>query len=173
MPHRLPITTYPSAILRQRMPAVPAEEAQALASLAEDMALTMREADGIGLAAVQVGKAVRLAVISEAVAGTPSPLILVSPQLRHSSLLRIAMEEGCLSLPGVYGMVRRPRAVTVAYLDLSGRPQELRASGMLARVVQHEVDHLDGVLFTDRAAHLTQGEELWRQWQGAARADER
>jgi peptide deformylase len=154
------------------MPDVTSEQAKALASLADDMALTMEHADGIGLAAVQVGVATRLAIVSGSVAGTPTALVLVSPQVSRPSLLWSSLEEGCLSLPGIYGIVRRPRAVTVTYLDLQGKPQQLRASGLLARVIQHEVDHLDGVLFTDRATRITQGEGQWRHWQSVANVNE-
>lgn len=173
MPRQLPIVTYPAAILRQPTSDLTPEQARQLSALAQDMALTMEVADGIGLAAVQVGRAVRMAVVSGAVAKTAEHLVLVSPRLVRLSVWRSTFEEGCLSLPGVYGNVRRPAGATVRYLDLNGEAKELRATGMLVRVILHELDHLDGVLFIDRAKTLTQGAGLLETWQAKAGPNER
>lgn len=119
--------------------------------LIHDMLQTMYSKDGIGLAAPQVAVQKQVIVV-DCTPDEPAnpPLILVNPAIKqHSRDLGVA-QEGCLSIPGVYLDVRRPEAIQVTYKDEQGRPQALSASGLLARVIQHEVDHLNGVLFIDR-----------------------
>jgi len=118
----------------------------------------MKKARGIGLAAPQIGLPHRVAVIDRS-ARTDSrdPMILINPVLSQPGKEIIDFEEGCLSVPDVFGFVERPGAVTVSMLDEAGQPITFRAEGLLARVVQHEVDHLDGVLFIDRCHRFTVG----------------
>ena len=119
--------------------------------LIREMLQTMYSADGIGLAAPQVAVQKQLIVI-DCDPNEPAnlPIVLVNPAIQqHSQDLGVA-QEGCLSIPGVYLDVRRPEAIKVTYKDEQGRPQALSASGLLARVIQHEVDHLNGILFVDR-----------------------
>jgi peptide deformylase len=121
--------------------------------LLDEMLETMYAAPGIGLAAVQVGVPRRAVVIDISKEDEErQPLFLVNPEIIWSSEEQSEYEEGCLSIPDFYDMVTRPKEVRVRYLDRKGEPQELAASGVLATCVQHEIDHLNGVLFID---HLT------------------
>ena len=113
---------------------------------------TMYQAPGIGLAAPQVGVSERLIVLDVADGDERRPMILVNPEIVWRSSDRATAEEGCLSLPGQFADVTRPLAVKVRYLTGDGEERELDADGLLARCVQHEIDHLDGILFVD---HLT------------------
>ncbi len=124
----------------------------ALRRLAADMFETMYQAPGIGLAAPQVGVSERLIVLDVADGDERRPMILVNPELVWRSTDRAMAEEGCLSLPGQFADVTRPLAVKVHYLTGDGEERDLDADGLLARCVQHEIDHLDGILFVD---HLT------------------
>lgn len=128
--------------------------------LVDDLVATMRQAQGIGLAAPQVGRSIRLAVISADVdSQLLQPLVLINPRLSELSPEQETGEEGCLSIPGVYGQVRRSRQLTLQAFDRLGQQYTLRAAHLLARVIQHEVDHLAGVLFIDRAEAITAGRE--------------
>lgn len=144
-------------LLRRRSRPVPAIDG-AIRRLVADMAVTMRDANGVGLAAVQIGVPLRVLV-----ADTGRGLLaLVNPRLRRGSRTNVD-DEGCLSVPGVVVPVRRALRVTVQGTLVTGRRVGLRASGFIARILQHEVDHLNGVLFLDRA----RGARVRR---GAARA---
>jgi peptide deformylase len=149
----LPIRIYPDPVLRAKTGPV-TEFGPALARLAANMIETMLAAPGIGLAAPQVGAEVRMAVVDLSVGEDPAQLhVLVNPEI----VRREGMEtdvEGCLSLPGISDKVDRPTAITVRAADLSGKPLEFTAEGWLARAVCHEVDHLDGILFTDHLRGL-------------------
>lgn len=140
----LPIRTFGDPVLRE--PARPVERFDdALRRLADDMIETMHDAPGVGLAAPQVGRPIRLFVYDVG----EGPAAVANPELsgHHGEQLE---EEGCLSLPGLYFPVRRAMRVTLRGVDPSGRPVELEGEELLARVFQHEVDHIDGVLFIDR-----------------------
>lgn len=122
-----------------------------LRQLAREMLQTMYSADGIGLAAPQVAVQKQLIVIDcEPDNAANPPLILVNPTIKKFSAELCVMQEGCLSIPGVYLDVVRPQVVEIAYKDERGRPQTLQANELLARCIQHEIDHLNGVLFVDR-----------------------
>ncbi len=140
---------------------------QALARLAADLVETMRAAPGVGLAAPQIGTLLRVVVVDPPPARDasgnhageerpPQPaLVLCNPEFSLLSEEQQVGEEGCLSLEGWYGQVPRAREVELRYQDLRGRRRKLRASGFLARILQHEVDHLEGELFTDRLEDLS------------------
>ena len=130
--------------------------------LVRDMLQTMYSSDGIGLAAPQVAVNKQLIVIDcEPDNPANEPLVLINPQIKSYSQDLCTGEEGCLSVPGVYMDVVRPQAIEVAYKDEHGRPRKLKASGLLSRVIQHEMDHLNGVLFVDRVENsLALTEEL-------------
>lgn len=141
-----------------------------IARLAEDMFETMRQANGVGLAAVQVAVPLRLIVV-EIPKDMDDPNAGVSFALLNPELARVSEEkeqgvEGCLSVPGWLGRVERHSAVTVKGMDLQGRKVRRRAEGYLARVLQHEIDHLDGVLFIDRT------DEVWPVEEGQEEAIE-
>jgi len=135
---------------------------QALDHLVEDMVETMRGQHGVGLAAPQVGVLQRVVVAElpaeEEEGKEPKPgalFVLCNPEIRRGSDEEELGEEGCLSLSGWYGQVPRARAVEVRYQDRKGKRRKLRAEGYLARILQHEADHLEGVLFTDRVEDLS------------------
>lgn len=153
----LPILHLPDPILRQKaVPVGPIDDA--VRRLLDDMLETMYAAPGVGLAAPQVGVARRLLVADAAAEGQPQqPLQLVDPELTWAAETRSVREEGCLSVPEHFAEVRRPDAVRVRYRDVLDRPQEIAADGLLARCLQHELDHLDGVLFVDHLTPLKRG----------------
>ena len=123
--------------------------------LMDDMLETMYAAPGIGLAAVQVGIAKQVIVIDTGEqGGQDKPLFLVNPEIVSTSDEVWVYEEGCLSLPDQYADVRRSVAVTVKFLDYEGEEQELASRGLLATCIQHEMDHLDGILFVDHLSAL-------------------
>ncbi len=133
--------------------------------LVREMLQTMYSANGIGLAAPQVAVNKQLIVIDcEPDNPANPPLVLINPKITSYSRQLCNVEEGCLSIPGVYLEVTRPRAIEVAFKDEHGRPRKLKASELLARVIQHEMDHLSGVLFVDRVENsLALTEELDKQ----------
>jgi peptide deformylase len=139
--------------------------------LARDMLRSMYTAKGIGLAAPQVGVHRQLLVIDLDLeeAATP-PLVLINPEITAAGASFNTYEEGCLSIPGVYLDVVRPSVVEVTFRDETGRPRRLKADGLLARCIQHEMDHLQGVLFVDRVTdELSLNDGL--QQQGFHRSD--
>ncbi len=124
---------------------------ESVRDLARDMLRSMYSSSGIGLAAPQVGIHKQLLVIDldPENAATP-PMVLINPEIRSFGSAIDTYEEGCLSIPGVYLNVVRPSVVEVTYRDELGRPQRVKADGLLSRCIQHEMDHLNGVLFVDR-----------------------
>lgn len=129
-----------------------------LHTLLDDMRQTLAESNGVGLAAPQVGVTKRIIVIDDKVSedGTPgsNPRFLVNPEIIRKSEDTIWFNEGCLSVPGQCAEVERHRAVTVRYLDYDGKEQTLDAEDYLAVILQHETDHLDGILYIDRISRL-------------------
>ncbi len=125
--------------------------------LIEDMLVTMYSCYGIGLAAPQVGVHKQLMVIDLELDNPKAPpFVFINPVIRKAGKKTEADEEGCLSIPGVYLDVTRPTEITVAYKDETGRPRTLETSGLLARAIQHEMDHLNGVMFVDRVENQFQ-----------------
>ena len=118
------------------------------------MFATMYRAPGIGLAAPQVGVGLRFAIVDLMPDEKPSPIALINPEIVARSQEQATREEGCLSLPGQYAEVTRPARVKVRYLDQTGRGGEIEAEGLLAACLQHEIDHLDGILFVDHLSAL-------------------
>lgn len=142
----LPILTLPSPILREKSREVAMKELPRLHGFIDTLVATMYANDGIGIAAPQVGTSLRIIVI-----GTEkSPLVLVNPVIHTSSQETGWGEEGCLSVPGIFGKVRRAKKIQVKALDPSGKALSLKASFLLARVIQHEIDHINGILFIDK-----------------------
>ena len=124
---------------------------EAVRSLARDMLVSMYAARGIGLAAPQIGVDQQLLVIDLEIEDPESPpLVLINPEITAVGGSLCTYEEGCLSIPGVYLDVVRPSVVDVSYRDEMGRPKRLKADGLMARCIQHEADHLNGVLFIER-----------------------
>jgi peptide deformylase len=130
----------------------------AIRDLARDMLISMYAARGIGLAAPQIGVHQQLLVIDLEIEDANSPpLVLINPEITSVGGSICTYEEGCLSIPGVYLDVVRPSVVEVSYRDAFGRPKRFKADGLMARCIQHEMDHLNGVLFVDR---VTDGDKL-------------
>jgi len=124
-------------------------------ALAQDMLDTMYEAPGIGLAAPQVGELKRIVVMDLSPEGeTPDPIVMINPEILKFSDETVVTEEGCLSIPELYYEVERPAEITVRYTDLDGRTVERDATERLAICIQHELDHLDGVLYIDYLSRL-------------------
>jgi peptide deformylase len=154
-------------VLRRKARAVADPNTPAVQQLIDDMIETMRAAPGVGLAAPQVAVGQRIAVIEYAEPAPDAPpdaeppppklYVIVNPEIVSRSDEMANGTEGCLSLPGIWGDVPRHEAVTVKALNRKGRPIKIKAHGWLARIFQHEIDHLDGVLFIDRAS------QLWRE----------
>ncbi len=151
MSNILPIYTFDHPILRKKLKAVEEINAE-IAELAEQMIATMHNADGIGLAANQVGKNVAMTVIDvSSYEGfeQQKTLVLINPVIEAFSDEEIPMEEGCLSLPDLRADVIRPAQVQVRFYDVEMHEQIIEADRILARVIQHEVDHLNGIYFFD------------------------
>ena len=148
-----------------RREAAPVEEFDdELRALARDMFDTMYRAEGIGLAAPQVGISKRLLVIDlRRDEGVDERFVLVNPEITWSSDEMDKQPEGCLSMPGLEEVVQRPWAVHVKAKDLDGKPIEVAADDLLSRALQHEIDHLDGVLFSDRVSPLKRT-MLMKKW---------
>lgn len=158
---RLPLRYYGDPVLKRR--ATPVETVdERRRRLAKDMIETMHAEDGIGLAAQQVGETVALCVVdvppaSDADAdgrplnpGLEMPMVMFNPRIVRASATTEPREEGCLSFPEIRAKITRPVEVTVRWLDLDGRQREATLRGLTARCVQHEMDHLDGILISDR-----------------------
>lgn len=162
----LDIKTPPDPILRAEAEKVRAFTSE-LRQLADDMVETMRDAPGVGLAAPQIGVSQRLIVVEfaeppddpEAQPPTPELYRVVNPEIVVQSKTTVVGTEGCLSLPGFLGDVERSQSVTVRGFTPSGEPIMIRAQDWLARIFLHEIDHLNGVLFTDRASRVWKVED--------------
>ncbi len=148
------ILLEPDPILRKKCE--PVEDVNdELRKLMKDMLETMYKAPGIGLAAIQVGVLKRVLVIDISKDNQKkSPLFIVNPEITYRSKETSVYEEGCLSLPGQFAEIERPAKVDLKYLNFDGKRKELKADGLLATCIQHEVDHLDGVLFIDYLSKL-------------------
>ncbi|MCW5729160.1 MAG: peptide deformylase [Alphaproteobacteria bacterium] len=150
----LPIIHAPDPRLKVKSARVDTVD-DGLRRLMDDMLETMYAAPGIGLAAIQVGVPKRVIVIDVAREDEPrAPLFLVNPEIVAASDEDATYEEGCLSLPGQFADVARPAWVEITYLDRAGAPRRQRAEGLLATCVQHEMDHLEGILFVDHISAL-------------------
>lgn len=148
------IVILPDPVLRKVSAPVPRVDTDAR-KLWDDMLETMYKAPGIGLAAIQIGVPQRLLVVDLAKEGEDKkPLFVANPEIVWASEQQSDYEEGCLSIPDFYEMVTRPSEVKVRFLDRQGEPRELHARGLLSTCLQHEIDHLNGVLFIDHISKL-------------------
>ena len=149
-----PLVLLPDPILRQPSKTVERVDAD-LRRLADDMLETMYDAPGIGLAAIQVGEPIRMLVMDISKEDEEKkPFVVINPEIVATGDDVSTYEEGCLSIPDYYAEVERPAAVTVDFLDRDGKQQSLTAEGILATCLQHEIDHLNGVLFIDHISKL-------------------
>ncbi|WP_272955627.1 peptide deformylase [Affinirhizobium pseudoryzae] len=149
-----PLIILPDPLLRQVSKPIEQIDADVL-KLADDMLETMYDAPGIGLAGIQIGVARRILVVDVSREGEEKqPLVVINPQILTSSDERSVYEEGCLSIPDYYAEVERPAAVTMEYVGRDGKQHRMEADGLLATCLQHEIDHLNGVLFIDHISRL-------------------
>ena len=148
------ILTEPNKILREKSLSVEKVD-EDLQNLMDDMLETMYAAPGIGLAAIQVGVPKRVIVLDiEQKNNQKNPIYFVNPEIITKSETNSIYEEGCLSVPGQFAEIQRPDKCQIKYLDYNGTPKEIKAEGMLATCIQHEMDHLEGVLFIDYLSKL-------------------
>ncbi|AXS39096.1 peptide deformylase [Breoghania sp. L-A4] len=148
------IIILPDAQLRRVSEPIKTVDA-GIRQLADDMLETMYEAPGIGLAAIQIAVPKRLLVLDVSKDDAPKePMVVINPEIVWESEERSVYQEGCLSIPDFYEDVERPERVRVTFLDREGKPCELEADGILATCLQHEIDHLNGVLFIDHISKL-------------------
>lgn len=155
------IVTFPDPFLRLKSKPVKKFDKE-LQTLIDDMFETMYNEPGVGLAAPQIGESIRLVVIDyteetedeEAPKPKPKRYILVNPEIFEKSDEMVEGIEGCLSVPGLIGKVDRHEKITVKALTRHGKPQKVMAEGWMARIIQHEMDHLDGILYIDRASEI-------------------
>lgn len=140
------ILKYPNPILQKKGQQIKDPLSTEIQKLIPKMFEIMKENNGMGLAAPQIGKSIRLCVIEEA----GVRYVLINPKITSASLKKVVLEEGCLSFPGQFFPIRRPEKVKVRYLNEKGEKTKLKAEGILARAIQHELDHLDGILLIKR-----------------------
>jgi peptide deformylase len=160
------IVTLPEAVLRRKAHAVMKID-KSLHTLIDDMVETMREAPGVGLAAPQIGLSERIIVVEyferaedEEKEDAPKKVwAVLNPEIIKASEEKLMGVEGCLSIPGLVGEVERHAAVQIKGMNRHGKPMKIKAEGWLARIFQHEIDHLNGVLFTDRATRVWKPED--------------
>jgi peptide deformylase len=149
-----PLIILPDPILRQASKPIETVDGE-VKKLAADMLETMYDAPGIGLAAIQIGVPRRMLVLDVSKEGDDkTPLVFINPEIVSSSDERSVYEEGCLSIPDYYAEVERPAKIKVRHLDAEGREQVTEADGLLATCLQHEIDHLNGILFIDHISKL-------------------
>lgn len=148
---KLKIRTYSDPVLRKKSAPV-GKVGDSERKLAYDMIETMRSANGVGLAAPQVGISKRI-IVAEGVDDDSAAIVLINPKIARKKG-SVSFCEGCLSLPGVSSDVVRPEFITVEALNLDGNAFKINADGLLARIIQHETDHLDGILFIDKIGFL-------------------
>ncbi len=148
------IITVPDPILRKKSESVNDIDKD-IKKLMNDMLETMYDAPGIGLAAIQIGIPKRIVVID--VSKEPNkkePIYFVNPQITWKSDVKVSYEEGCLSIPNQFAKIERPEKCNIKYLDYHGAEKEIKAEGLLATCIQHEIDHLNGILFIDYLSKL-------------------
>ncbi len=166
---KLNITTYPNKILRTKLNKIENFSNPKLKNIIRKMKTAMLKYDGIGLAANQVGLNMRLIIVNT----ENGPQAFINPQIKSKSILKQKIDEGCLSFPGITGYVSRPRKIILEYQDENGEQKTLKASNLIATVFQHEIDHINGIVFTDHIKKFTNGEDRFRELQARARADEK
>lgn len=151
------IITYPNEILRKRSKKISNLRDSQIQKLAQALKELMKEEDGLGLAAPQIGSNLRLIAINT----KNGDQIFINPKIYWKTFFKKEiLEEGCLSVPDVFGLVKRSKKVWLKYQNLSGEKIKIMAEGLLARVFQHEIDHLNGILFIDKVKKIIKGKEI-------------
>jgi peptide deformylase len=166
------IIILPDKRLRLKSDPVKAVDA-GVRALVDDMFETMYEAPGVGLAAIQVGVPKRIVTVDTAKKDEPKqPQVFINPEVVWTSEEKSTYEEGCLSIPEYYEEVERPQQVKVRFMDIAGKTQEVEANGLLATVLQHEIDHTNGILFIDHISKLKRDRVIKKFAKAAKRADD-
>ena len=155
----LPLSKLPARVLRTPVEDLTFPLKKDHARLIKNMLDTVISANGVGLACPQVGKSLNMALIYLDEVGVP-PFPIINPKITHRSRETEVMDEGCLSIPGVFGTVRRPKKITMEAYDINGEKFTITDDTFLARVLQHEIDHLNNILIRDKFEKITAGEEL-------------
>jgi peptide deformylase len=164
-----PLIILPDPLLRQQSKPIEQVDAE-ISRLADDMLETMYDAPGIGLAAIQIGVPRRMLVIDVSREDEDNkPVVFINPEILRVSDDVSTYEEGCLSIPDYYAEVERPASLTVSYVDRDGKKQTVEADGLLATCLQHEIDHLNGILFIDHISRLKR-DMVIKKFTKAARA---
>lgn len=160
----LPISKLPAKILRTKTEVVPLPSDKQLLRLIKNMVSTCKAANGVGLAAPQIGQNLQLAIIFLEEMGLPV-FPIINPKITKVSKETEEMEEGCLSLPNLFGKVSRPKKITMEAYNLDGEKFVITDDTFLARVLQHEIDHLNQTLIIDKFTEITSGQELLKKYQ--------
>lgn len=160
----LPILTFPHKLLTSPCQEVSFPLSKEDKQLIKDMSDTVKKAKGIGLAAPQVGKLKKIIIIDLEHLGIPL-FPLVNARVIKTSFKKTELEEGCLSIPNVFGMVKRPKTVTIEGQNEKGEILDIQDDGWIARVAQHEIDHTNGVLILSKIKKYTKGQEIIESWQ--------
>lgn len=160
----LPISKLPAKILRTPTEQVKLPANKELLRLVKNMIVTCQAANGVGLAAPQIAKNLSLAIIYLEEMNLPT-FPIINPVITKTSKEEIEMEEGCLSMPGVFGKVKRPKKITMTAYNLEGEPFTITDDTFLARVLQHEIDHLNQTLIIDKFSEVTSGQDLLEKYQ--------
>ncbi len=160
----LPLSKLPSKILRTKTENLTLPADKQLLRLVKNMVATCKAANGVGLAAPQIGQNLQLAIIYLEEMGLPI-FPIINPKIIEASKETEEMEEGCLSMPGVFGKVSRPKKITMEAYNLDGEKFVITDDTFLARVLQHEIDHLNNILIIDKFTEITTGSELLNQYE--------
>lgn len=163
------IITYPNPILRKKLPKFTDFNQSGLKKFINQMSNFMLKEDGVGLAANQVNSEIRVMIANT----KNGPTAFFNPRIIKKSLLKPKSEEGCLSFPKIYGTVRRHKKITLEYEDISGATQQIQACGLLSVVLQHETDHLNGILFVDKIKKFTDGQDKLQKLKDSASPEEK
>ncbi len=163
------IITYPNIILRKKLAKFTDFNQPKLKKFIKNMSDLMLKEDGVGLAANQVNSEIRVFLANT----KHGPIAFFNPRIIKKSLLKPSSEEGCLSFPKVYGNVRRHKKITLEYEDVDGKTKQIQALGLLSVVLQHETDHLNGVLFIDKIKKFTGGREKLEELKKIAKENEK
>ena len=154
----LKIVTHPNPILRKISKEINVKTItdKKFQELCDNMIRTMKEKDGVGLAAPQIGKNIRVVIVNT----KEGPICVINPVITKKSLIRETDEEGCLSVPGTFGRVKRHKNISCTFTDREGNSIKVEAKGYMARIFQHEIDHLNGILFIDKAKNIKEVKNL-------------
>ena len=163
------IVKYPNKILRTKLTQVSDFSSPNLKSIIKQMTNDMIKYDGIGIAANQIGINMKIVVINS----EDGPREFINPKIIKKSFIKSKSEEGCLSFPGISGCAKRHKTIEVEYQNLSGEKKNICVSGLYSFVFQHEIDHTNGIIFTDRLYKFTEGKKLFKGLQKKAKSDER